>query len=124
VLFGSAATDRGHANSDIDIGIIPRDPDLLFSAELTLQARLEAATGRSVDLVRLDQASTLLKWEAAKSGVCLLADAAHTFSRFVAESALDHADLMPTLGATAERFRQRLASSAPSSVPSVSKAGE
>lgn len=114
VLFGSAATDRLHAKSDVDIGIIPYDPELPLSAELMLQARLEAVCRRSVDLVRLDRASTLLKWEAARSGVAIVAEGPRTVSRFVAEAALEHADLMTLLAPAAERFRQRLASVAPS----------
>jgi uncharacterized protein YutE (UPF0331/DUF86 family)/predicted nucleotidyltransferase len=108
VLFGSAARDRLHAGSDVDLGIVPRDPDLPLSTELTLQAKLEAACGRSVDLVRLDCVSTLLRWEAAKAGVAIVIDDPHTFSRFVADAALDHADLMTTLAPAAERFRQRV----------------
>ena len=113
VLFGSAAHDRLRAESDVDIGIVPRDPDLPLSAEFTLQARLEAACGRTVDLIRLDRASTLLKWEAARVGVPIVVDSAHAFSRFAAEAALEHADLMIALTPAAERFRQRVAESSP-----------
>ena len=110
VLFGSAATARLRADSDVDIGIVPCDPELSLGEELELQARLEAVCGRSVDLVRLDRASTLLRWEAARSGVPIVTEAPHTFSRFQAEAAIEHADLMEVLGPAAERFRRRLAS--------------
>jgi predicted nucleotidyltransferase len=68
VLFGSAARGRTRPDSDVDVGILPNDPDLPLHAELDLQARLERACGRSVDLVRLDRVSSLLKWEVARSG--------------------------------------------------------
>ena len=120
VIFGSAARGLLRPDSDIDIGIIPCDPRLPLAAELDLQVRLERACARPVDLVRLDRASTLLKWEAARRGAAVLADPPHEFPRFVAAAALEHADLMTALAPAAERFRQRLAErrpSAPSPVP-------
>jgi predicted nucleotidyltransferase len=109
ILFGSAARGRMHADSDVDVGIGPVDAGLSLAAELDLQARLEAACGRPVDLVRLDRASTLLRWEAARTAVLITASAAHELPRFLASAALEHADLMTTLGGAAERFRLRLA---------------
>lgn len=109
LVFGSGARGALRGDSDIDVGIIPRDPDLPLVTELDLQVRLERACGREVDLVRLDLASTLLKWEAARAAVLVLADPPHEFPRFVATAAIDHADLMTALVPEAARFRQRLA---------------
>src|SRR2546427_315952 len=103
------ASGELRVDSDVDVGIIPRDSDLCLAAELDLQVRLERACGRRVDLVRLDHASTLLRWEAARAAVLVLADPPHEFSRFVARSAIEHADLMTALAPAAARFRQRLA---------------
>lgn len=108
ILFGSCARGSLRPDSDVDVGIIPRDPGLPLARELDLQARLEGACERPVDLVRLDRASTLLRWEAARHAVFLLADPPHELPRFVASAALEHADLMIVLGPAAERFRQRL----------------
>jgi predicted nucleotidyltransferase len=123
VVFGSAAGSRLHAESDVDVGIIPRDPDLPLGAELTLQASLERACGRRVDLVRLDRAPTLLRWEVARSGIPIFAEGPHTFARFAAEAASERADLMEVLGPAAERFRRRLAATAPPAT-STTGAGE
>jgi predicted nucleotidyltransferase len=112
ILFGSASRDALRADSDVDVGIVPRQTDLPLAAELDLQARLERVCGRPVDLVRLDRASTLLRWEAARTGTLVLADPPGEFARFVASAALEHAELMPTLTVAAERFRQRLAGAA------------
>lgn len=109
VLFGSSAKESARPESDVDIAIVPRDPDLPLASELDLQARLERACHRAVDLVRLDRASTLLRWEAARHGVLLVAGSPHEFSRFVAWAALEYADLVVTLGDGPERFRHRLA---------------
>jgi predicted nucleotidyltransferase len=108
VLFGSAVRGALHAGSDIDVGILPGDPDLALGTELELQARLERACGRVVDLVRLDRASTLLRWEAARTGIAAVADPPHEFARFVAAAAIEHADLLSALAGPAERYRQRL----------------
>lgn len=111
ILFGSHARGTARPGSDIDVGLIPRDPDTPLTAELDLQACLERACGSPVDLVRLDRASTLLRWEAAVNSVVLVASSASEFPRFVAAAALEHADLMTTLGPAAERFRRALQSS-------------
>lgn len=108
ILFGSHARDAAHPGSDIDVGIIPCDPQLALTAELDLQARLERACGSAVDVVRLDRASTLLRWEAAIHSVVLVASSSGEFPRFVAAAALEHAELMTTLGPAAERFRRSL----------------
>ena len=108
MLFGSAAAGRMHPESDLDVGIVPVDPDLPLRAELELQASLERASGRPVDLIRLDRASTLLRWEAARQGVSLVARSPDELTRFVARAALDHADLAWTLSHAEKLFRSRL----------------
>jgi len=57
MLFGSAVSGRMRPESDVDVGIVPVDPDLPLGAELELQASLEHACGRPVDVIRLDRAS-------------------------------------------------------------------
>ena len=109
-LFGSAARDALRPDSDVDIGIVPTDPAMSLRDELRLQAALERATGRTVDLVRLDRASILLRWRAAREGVVLVADPPRDWPRFLARAALEHADFQPLYARAAERFRRRVAS--------------
>jgi predicted nucleotidyltransferase len=111
VLFGSAAQGHLRADSDLDVGIVPQDRHLPLTRELTLQAHLERACRRHVDLVRLDRASTLLRWEAARHGVMILADPPREFSRFVEDAALAHADFLTAFCQAAERFRRGLLAS-------------
>ncbi len=108
LLFGSHARGRARPDSDVDIGVIPVDPALPLRDELHLQARLERACGRPVQLVRLDHSSTLLKWEAARHGVPLIVRSPTDHSRFVAHAALEHADLGPALARAAALFHARL----------------
>ena len=107
VLFGSAATGRQRPDSDLDVAILP----ITHGAEiddLSLQSALTLGAGREVDLLRIDHASTLLKWQIAKSAVCLLEAAPGEFARFRARAAAEYADFAPTFERHAEHFRRRL----------------
>lgn len=109
LLFGSAARGALRPDSDVDIAVVFTEPDLTLSEELALQARLAKVAGREVDLVRLDRASSMLRWRVAKEGVVLLADPPVEAVRFRARAAIDHADMLPQLEHAQERIRQRLA---------------
>ncbi|MGH7899892.1 MAG: type VII toxin-antitoxin system MntA family adenylyltransferase antitoxin [Candidatus Binatia bacterium] len=111
VLFGSSARGHAHADSDVDLAILPVDPELPLHAELVLQATLERACGRSVHLVRLDYASTVLKWEVARQGIMVFARSRRDQVRFVAQAALEHADLASTLARAGAVFRDRVQAS-------------
>ena len=113
VLFGSTARGTHRSDSDVDVGVIPVDPALPLRSELELQARLEQACGRAVQVVRLDLASTLLKWKAVNEGRVLVSDPPHAWSRFVAASASEFAELAPQLHEAEERFRLRVAGGPP-----------
>ena len=56
-------------DSDVDVGIVPNEDGPSLAEELALQAELSRACGREVDLVRLDHADLLLRWEVARDGV-------------------------------------------------------
>jgi predicted nucleotidyltransferase len=112
VLFGSFARGQQRPGSDIDVAILPVDADLPLGAELDLQVALELACGRAVDLVRLDRASTMLRFRIAREGVALLAEPAFEHPRFVAAAAAEHAEFAPALAVASERFRQRVAAGA------------
>src|SRR5436309_107769 len=111
MVFGSAAGGRTRPESDVDVGILPCAPEVPLNAELELQARLERACGRTVDLVRLDRASSLLKWEVPRRGMLIFARSRREYVRFVAGAALEYADLAPNLSRAAALFRKRLVGS-------------
>lgn len=56
LLFGSAARGTALPGSDVDVLVAVRDPRLERIVELT--AKLTAATGRGVDVVRLEDAES------------------------------------------------------------------
>ena len=112
-LFGSAAGNRMHAASDIDLAFWPIDPAFPLRAELDLQIRLERACGRPVDVIRLDRASTLLKWNVIHTGIPVGPCSRPERVRFMVTAALEYADIAPALRRAEERFRIRLASAGP-----------
>jgi len=73
-------------DSDIDIGIVPEDPELSLAEELTLQTDLARVSGHQVDLVRLDRASTLLRWQVVRYGQALIEATPFAAARFTAET--------------------------------------
>ena len=108
ILFGSAAKGRLRPDSDIDIGILPLpDRALSFNEELALAAELEQLLGREVDLVRLDTASTLLRFEASQ-GRRLYEARLGAFADFVARALVEHEDLRPILLRCAAGMFRRL----------------
>jgi len=109
MMFGSTARGAGRLDSDVDIAIVPMDPELELGPELDLQANLARACGRPVDLVRLDRASCLLRWQVARDGRVLWQAGPFEAARFVAGAASDYLDFQPSLALAAERFQQRLA---------------
>jgi predicted nucleotidyltransferase len=108
VLFGSAARGRLRSDSDLDVAVLPVDALLPLTPELDLQVALERATGRSVDLVRLDQAPTMLRWDIARHGRVLLANPVGELVRFRSEAACENADFAPSFQRAAGLYRKHL----------------
>lgn len=106
VLFGSQASGIVHPGSDVDIAILPLAHNFPLSAELALQEHLERACGRTVDLVRLDHGTPLLRWEVAKNGKCLLEAIPGEFARFRADAAIEHDEFIDQYRQGAEAFRR------------------
>jgi predicted nucleotidyltransferase len=109
-LFGSWA--RGSAQpgrSDVDVAILGADAGLGLRGEAELAAALSAAVGATVDLVRLEDASTLLRFRVARDGVLLVERQPGAWVAYRATAASEHADFAEALAPHAERYRQRQA---------------
>lgn len=109
MLFGSAARGTLRADSDVDIGIFPVDLSLPLSEELALQAELTRVCGREVDLVRLDRAPTLVRWQVVRYGRVLMESSPFSASRFAANSIAEYLDFAPAFERASETFRRVLA---------------
>jgi predicted nucleotidyltransferase len=108
VLFGSAAAGASRQDSDLDVAILPPDTGLDEPQERALGHALALAGRADVDLVRLERASTLLKWQVATTGVPLAEARPGEFARFRARAAAEYIDFAPALAYHGEIFRRRL----------------
>jgi predicted nucleotidyltransferase len=108
MLFGSTAKGTQRIDSDIDIGIVPEDPELSLAEELTLQTDLARVSGHQVDLVRLDRASTLLRWQVVRYGQVLVEATPFAAARFTAETVAEYLDFASAFERAAENFRRVL----------------
>lgn len=106
-LFGSSVTKGLASANDIDVAVaFAHSVSLLEQCELG--ARLEEIAGREVDLVDLDEASTLLRWEVVRNGVVLWARDQRELADFRARVPLEYFDLHPFLEREAEGLRKVL----------------
>lgn len=111
VLFGSRATGRATAQSDIDIGIIPAYPALPLADELRLASDLSGAARAEVDLVRLDRDDPLTGREVALHGICLLESSPGLFAAYRARAMSHWIDFEEVVAPHRDRFLRRLAGS-------------
>jgi uncharacterized protein len=114
-LFGSAASGRLHAESDVDVGVLldpteQRSAADRFEARVALSGELAAVLGdRIVDVVVLNDASPLFARRVVLEGRLLLcrdAGAEHAFRRDVQ---LRAADLDPFVARVRRRALEALA---------------
>lgn len=85
VLFGSAARNELEPRSDLDVAVIG-----IASSRLgALEATLARAAGRPVDLVALETAPPLLRFEVARDGKVLIERSPYAWSDFRARAMVD-----------------------------------
>lgn len=96
VVFGSAAREAIHANSDVDVAVgvtADRNFDTLALGELT--SRLEAATGRPVHLVTMDDAPPGLAYRVFRDGKPIVIRDERAFKSRLARAILEYLDFKP-----------------------------
>lgn len=93
LLFGSAACGTDRVDSDVDIALGLKSGVRLSAAEFAeLTAQLEAAAGRPVDLVLMDEAPPAVAYRAFRDGaVLVVADRASLVDR-KAKAILEYLD--------------------------------
>jgi uncharacterized protein len=111
VLFGSTARGQARPKSDLDLGVLldPYSPELRFQVE----AELGRAAGRPVDVILLDDAPPLLRFEIAREGVLVFQREDHLWTDFKAKAMVDWWDWAPThrmiAAGVVRRLRERIA---------------
>ena len=94
VVFGSVARGEARPESDLDVAI---QPAAQFSAvdEARLVEALARATGREVDLVRLDRVEDVVLRREIARGLPIREAVPGEFARFAADAMLVWLDLAP-----------------------------
>ena len=114
VLFGSTARGQSGPDSDLDVGVLFETGQ---ESTAGLEVALARATGRRLDLVGLDTAPPLLRFEVARDGRLLLERTPHAWVDFRARAMTDWWDWAPTArlfhAAAAARLRAALADGSP-----------
>jgi predicted nucleotidyltransferase len=107
LLFGSSVTRGPDVAHDIDLAIATSSPwSLLELGELA--SALEHATGKPVDLVDIDAANTLLRWEVVRDGRPVLIRDLDALRELQARVPVEYADLRPYLDREASGLRRAL----------------
>jgi predicted nucleotidyltransferase len=110
LLFGSSVTRGLESARDLDVAVAFMRPVSLMD-QCRLGEHLEKAAGREVDLVDLDNASTLLRSEIARHGVVLWTRDRSDLIDFRARAPLEFFDLQPYREREAEGLRRVLEAS-------------
>jgi predicted nucleotidyltransferase len=94
VVFGSIARGRSRGDSDIDIGVLldADSPDIAQALEVDLARALQ----RTVDLIVLNTAPPLSRFEVARDGEVLLARERDDWTDFKTRAMIDWWDWAPT----------------------------
>ncbi len=118
-LFGSAAEGRSRPESDLDLGVWPRRGHAVHRRKLDLLADLTRAGFGSIDLVFLDRAAPVVRYEAVRLN--RLVYAAGDFPRGTAFSNVVRAylDVEPYLRVQRAAYKKRLLRSSPTSEPNA-----
>src|SRR3989442_13682668 len=96
LVFGSHATGKAHGGSDLDVALGFADGRRVDAWELgALTARLESATGCTVDLVLLDEAPPGLAFRVFRDGRAVVVRDRGALSRRRARAILDYLDFRP-----------------------------
>jgi predicted nucleotidyltransferase len=93
VLFGSTARGEAGPRSDVDLGIL-LDPDTR-DLRLHVGAELGRAAGREVDVVFLNEAPPLLRFEISRDGLLLFEKEDGLWTDFMARAMVDWWDWAP-----------------------------
>lgn len=106
-LFGSAATGRMHAESDLDLAIVPR-PETGAVPKLAILADLARAGFCRVDLVTLDTNDIVLKHEAVRHNRLVYRAADFDHGAYFSKITRQFLDFRPYLDVQRQAYKQRM----------------
>src|SRR5688572_15678690 len=106
-LFGSAVTGKTHAESDLDLAIIPKDSSLR-SQRLEILTELARYGFSDVDLVFLDSNDVVLKFEAVHQNRLLYCRSDFDAGDFFSLTLRQYFDFLPYLKTQREAYKRRV----------------
>jgi len=107
LLFGSAVT-RGPENArDLDVAVSFTSPLSLMDLG-RLAADLEAAVAREVDLIDVDEATTLLRWEIVRANTPIFVRDRDAWLELLTRVPIERADLEPYFERESRGLRRAL----------------
>jgi len=109
VVFGSVARGDERPGSDVDVAVrLDTDSSALRQE---VEVELGRAAGRELDIVFLDEAPPLLRFEIATDGVVLVERQPHAWADFRMHAMIDWWDWAPTARKMEEAALERLRAS-------------
>ena len=107
ILFGSVVTHGFSEARDIDLAVsFVHSPSLMELGDLA--TKLEQSTVKPVDLLDVDEANTLIRWEIVRTGRLVFSRDDGRYHDLMALVPREYADLVPFLEQEAAGLRARL----------------
>ena len=107
-LFGSKAADKNiHAESDLDLAIVPKNSELR-NHKLDILTDLAGSGFDNVDLVFLDTTDIVLKFEAIRQNRVVYARTEFDTSSYYSLIVRQYFDFLPYLDVQREAYKRRI----------------
>jgi predicted nucleotidyltransferase len=106
-LFGSSVSGRTHAESDLDLAIVPRH-HRVRAAKLDMLADLARVGFCNVDLVFLDTDDIVLKYEAVRQNQVVYQTEDFDRGSFYSEVVRKYLDFLPYLEVQRKAYKRRI----------------
>jgi predicted nucleotidyltransferase len=106
-LFGSSASGRRHAESDLDLAVVPRHSRIL-SRKLDILADLARIGFCDVDLVFLNTDDIVLKYEAVRQNQLVYQSKGFDRGSYYSQVVRKYLDFLPYLEVQRKAYRRRI----------------
>jgi uncharacterized protein len=106
-LFGSTAGGKIHSESDIDLGILPKNSSLR-NQKLELLADLTRQGFDNLDVVLLDTSDIVIKFEVVRQNHLIYVAKEFNASDFFSLTVRQYFDFMPYLNIQREAYKKRI----------------